>query len=570
MNSSSPDHEFAVVPLRSLSLRGRLLLGFACGMLALLLVALLTALASSFSARQEARLRDYNADLALVVGFARAVGRLQLATSRYIYQGHGSALEESAELYAQWSERIQSCIAADCLAGVANIDVPGLLQHLDTYHDAFDAVVEARAELVAGITRDFAALQMLLAGDGSSADAEQRASDPDSVQNRAAALESELRAYYLTFAPDRLDAARVQLQGLQRDLRANPPAGVDAAGLARKLGEDVRSRIQQLRSYSYLVNVMMASEAYEMVYVADRTASEVQDSIALLESRIDGQRSSFYMVLALSIVALSGITLLVFIQVSRSISATVKNLAALFRRLAMGDEGDVLISTPHDDEISELIRAAKAFREENIRERKLLYELELLNATLEEKVTERTRQLEDANTELESLATTDNLTGISNRRFLDAALAGELQRAQRYARPLAVLMIDLDYFKQVNDDYGHLTGDQVLVAVASLLRDSLRQSDILGRWGGEEFMVICPETDLESGCTLAEKIRLAIAGHQFTIPRQLTSSFGVAVSAARDSVEALVARADRALYRAKEQGRNRVCSESPVHIPAAG
>jgi len=169
------------------------------------------------------------------------------------------------------------------------------------------------------------------------------------------------------------------------------------------------------------------------------------------------------------------------------------------------------------------------------------------------------------NARLEQLAQTDPLTQLLNRRALTERIAAEMERTLRYDSTMALLMIDLDHFKRVNDTYGHLVGDDVLRDVAPLLSDTIRTADIVARYGGEEFLVFLPETDDAGAESFADRIRRAIETHPFASdslpePLRLTASIGVAVyPAARiESVEDLFARADAALYRAKADGRNRV------------
>lgn len=159
------------------------------------------------------------------------------------------------------------------------------------------------------------------------------------------------------------------------------------------------------------------------------------------------------------------------------------------------------------------------------------------------------------------LARTDPLTGLSNRRALMESLAAELDRMRRHLRPLSVLMIDIDFFKRVNDQHGHAAGDRVLRVVANLLRDNVRTTDALGRIGGEEFAIATVETDGAAALELAERIRTAVAtakidnGDQ---PLRVTISVGIAVARAHDTADRVLSRADAALYVAKDAGRNRV------------
>ncbi len=165
--------------------------------------------------------------------------------------------------------------------------------------------------------------------------------------------------------------------------------------------------------------------------------------------------------------------------------------------------------------------------------------------------------------ETRDAATTDRLTGIPNRPAILAAVFDEVERAERYDRPLAVAFVDIDLFKGVNDTYGHEAGDVVLLGVAATLRANLRASDSVGRYGGEEFMVVLPETGPEAAAVLAEKLRQVVQAAHFAIPEHgvvnVTVSIGVASGVGRTlRVEALVRDADAAMYSAKALGRNQV------------
>ena len=159
---------------------------------------------------------------------------------------------------------------------------------------------------------------------------------------------------------------------------------------------------------------------------------------------------------------------------------------------------------------------------------------------------------------LEKLATTDKLTGIYNRHKFEEIFNIELNRVLRYESPLSLIMFDIDYFKRVNDNYGHDTGDYVLKEIVEVVNESVRHSDIFARWGGEEFLVLCPETDSLSAKNLSEKLRVAIEEIDFKDIGTITCSFGVVCYENRESGESFIKRADDALYRAKDEGRNRV------------
>jgi diguanylate cyclase (GGDEF)-like protein len=163
---------------------------------------------------------------------------------------------------------------------------------------------------------------------------------------------------------------------------------------------------------------------------------------------------------------------------------------------------------------------------------------------------------------VERQAMIDSLTGLANRRSLEESLRSELARATRFGDSICVVLADLDDFKRVNDQYGHAAGDEVLIAFAGALRSTVRESDVAGRWGGEEFALVLPGTDAAGGSRLAERARAAIEGARVKMPNgdvcAVTASFGVASFPESHELGEILAAADSALYAAKRQGKNRV------------
>src|SRR5439155_6302983 len=173
---------------------------------------------------------------------------------------------------------------------------------------------------------------------------------------------------------------------------------------------------------------------------------------------------------------------------------------------------------------------------------------------------------------VERQALVDGLTGLANRRQCEETLASELARVERFGGALALVVADLDWFKDVNDRYGHPSGDAVLREFAALLQESVRDVDLAGRWGGEEFLLILPGTDLSGGAQVADRIRLALAGRIVLsadgTPIPVTASFGVAGTPPATTAAELFSAADAALYEAKRNGKNRVESApEPVAHP---
>ncbi len=231
----------------------------------------------------------------------------------------------------------------------------------------------------------------------------------------------------------------------------------------------------------------------------------------------------------------TGMVLVIGASLAQSILRPLEQLRAGAERFAAGDLGHRLPPAGED----ELGRLSAAF-----------------NAMA--------RQLDRERGDLRELSARDPLTGLYNHREFYSLLQMELERSRRYRHPLALLMLDLDFFKQVNDTYGHMAGDEVLCAVAALMRHELRLVDHVARYGGEEFAAILPETAADEALAIARRIRQSVAARPLAVTGTggvaLTVSIGVALFPDdADSDAALVRQADQALYRAKAEGRNRVC-----------
>lgn len=247
----------------------------------------------------------------------------------------------------------------------------------------------------------------------------------------------------------------------------------------------------------------------------------------------------------------------VALHLGRLFSRPIEQLAEAARRI---ERGDSQADFPEKGQLTEVEQLGQSLRSMT---RALLAherELEEINQSLEAQVLQRTEALAAANRELEQLATRDALTGVHNRRRFDDKLNECLEVAQRTAQGFAVLLIDADHFKKVNDTYGHPAGDAVLQTLARVLSETTRAVDFVARYGGEEFVVLLPHTaDAGHAMAAAEKIRTAIADATFPGPGRLTVSIGASLWQPADpDASGVIERADAALYQAKAAGRNRV------------
>jgi diguanylate cyclase (GGDEF)-like protein len=192
-----------------------------------------------------------------------------------------------------------------------------------------------------------------------------------------------------------------------------------------------------------------------------------------------------------------------------------------------------------------------------------IYPLIRRQAKEEGKLRAMTESLSARSSTLEHAALTDGLTGMQNRRYFDDALKEYLEEFRRIGKPIGLMILDLDHFKQVNDTHGHDVGDEVLRAVAKCLKDMTRYHDVVARLGGEEFAVVTPNMDAELLARFAERIRKAVATMSVlsgNVRLRITTSVGLAVWDRKETAEDFYRRADRQLYEAKRQGRNRVCA----------
>lgn len=296
-----------------------------------------------------------------------------------------------------------------------------------------------------------------------------------------------------------------------------------------------------------------------VVAVNSRTSQHLGWSIVVrqpLEQALQPAHAMRDRLLALGLVAALAFGA-VALHLARQFSRPIEQLAEAARRIERGDSEAVF---PEKGQLTEVEQLGQSLRSMT---RTLLAherELEEINQSLEAQVLQRTEALAAANRELEQLATRDALTGVHNRRRFDDKLNECLEVAQRTTQGFAVLLIDADHFKKVNDTYGHPAGDAVLQTLARVLGETTRAVDFVARYGGEEFVILLPHTpDAVRAMAVAEKIRAAIADATFPGPGRLTVSIGASLWQPADpDAGSVIARADAALYQAKAAGRNRV------------
>jgi diguanylate cyclase (GGDEF)-like protein len=241
-------------------------------------------------------------------------------------------------------------------------------------------------------------------------------------------------------------------------------------------------------------------------------------------------------------------------------------------------EVDALSGTTQEKKGDELDQLAVTFGD-------MLNRLQQSQAELEQRVEQRTTELSLANQQLkaemkqreqialllEETARTDFLTKLINRRAMHRFLQNEMARIERHGGNFSLVLMDIDYFKNINDEFGHSIGDDVLIALSRAFENSVREQDIVARWGGEEFLILLPNTAQVDAVEQAERLRQFLDSDALQIPRyphRVTASFGVCEFTAGEDLEYLLKQADVALYQAKAQGRNQVCAATQTAVPA--
>lgn len=224
--------------------------------------------------------------------------------------------------------------------------------------------------------------------------------------------------------------------------------------------------------------------------------------------------------------------------------ADAENMLSTLTKKTDNDEISEIVSNIENITIQTLVQKNKELSQANKTIEKMNQELSLKNAMLER------------------LATVDSLTGILNRRKIEEQLNRECERYRRHEKPFSIILFDIDHFKSINDTFGHQTGDLVLKELAQNIANRLRSTDFLGRWGGEEFLILLPDTQLKDAVILANHLSNQVAHHPFPISRQVTISIGVGEIHHGETLDQLISRVDGYLYRAKSSGRNRVISEN--------
>lgn len=365
------------------------------------------------------------------------------------------------------------------------------------------------------------------------------------------------KEYEITHRRPVMQAALNKVAGLKNLVRDAPELSSQERGQALSLldaycaiAADILDTVRAIRANAN--DFGLQSQAIDPIFGELKALSESEVALAK-------RRGEWASRMAAAIIGAAGLLGLCCIWIAgRVLHASITGkIETMTRHAAAVREGhlDVELVNGSGDELGVL---AGAFNAMTARVRDLVDTLEEKVRLRTQELAETNRMLDAKNQQLAMLSLTDRLTGLCNRRKLDQALAAEWRRARRYGTRFSVIMVDLDHFKNVNDTYGHAVGDMVLVHAADILLSRSRETDTVGRWGGEEFLVVCPQTGGVDAVRMAEDLRQEFEQTDMAGIGRMTASFGLAEYVGDNEPGHLVGRADVAMYRAKKLGRNRV------------
>jgi len=342
---------------------------------------------------------------------------------------------------------------------------------------------------------------------------------------------------------------------------------------------NLRRRELALLSDGFSLLVQNERITAEIDETSDNLASqEVQQINAAGENALAYSRNSRLLLMIVTATGLLGMLLFFYFHVMRNLIQRTSNLSHAMQEIANGNF-DVTLPAEGRDELGRLATAVRQFhrvaKEASARNSQLESSKQRTEEALQE-LTVKAKALESANTELTELSVSDALTGLANRRRFDDVLETQWQRALQNSDAIAVLMIDVDRFKEYNDHYGHQDGDSCLQLISSTLKHHInRSSDVLARYGGEEFSIVLPSCKLPDACRIAEQVRHSIEAlnisHEDSPTGTVTVSIGVAsaIPVPEESADLLLRQADSALYQAKRAGRNIVYCLLENHFVSA-
>ncbi len=542
--------------IKTLTLTQRIASGYVVTIIFFLAIALLTYLINTNTVSMLTRFSQYSNKALDASSFSADINRLKQASDRYIHEGFGSAAQEVQRIYDSLLGKL--ALEENKQDALTYGTVLVIREHLNHYIDAFRKAQEQKklqnSLIHTEIPRIVSRIEKEINRQNS--DGESIHPSPLEIRDLLLTIENNMHRYFNTYDADYLKNIQTRFS----QMHTLSPRGQKSA-LSKELNtfeHTVSAVLQRTRGYLYLTNVVMSAEAYEMLYQSEHIASVLKTRMMQTEKHIVSNIEWHKFSITVSAVLFLLLLLAIAYIMGASITRPIKILTQTFKEMARGSQKEVDIVYAQHDEISELIDAARSFRFKNIENESLLAQYKTLNETLEEQVEQRTEELKEKNRTLNELAITDNLTSLYNRNKLNEVIESEIARGNRYEHHFSIILLDIDHFKQVNDTHGHQTGDAVLRQISRLLKETCRKCDTVGRWGGEEFMILCVNTGKTEAAALAEKLRKTIEEFRFEKIGNMTSSFGVSATYKNITKEDLISEADRALYKAKSSGRNKV------------
>ncbi|NNJ73179.1 MAG: diguanylate cyclase [Enterobacterales bacterium] len=564
--------------LSKISLRSRIFIGYFITAIITVVIIILFYLSLNNIFRNYNQLNDYNTKALLGSEISRNMSDLERAVTKYLTENDEYIVEKVELIHVDMAEHLADLYTINDAAMLKEIKT--IETQLSLFHITFTELVKQKKLKDQLVEEELPKRIILLESQAnqlnpSTTSIVQHKKD---LYTKILMLEKSSRLFFSSY--DSMHIKQTQqiittIYELEEEIRSE--SKVDNLMLLKDIKltlqfyeSDFLEAVQRTRGYLYLSNVVMAAAVNEAIYNADKLADNINLSMLIIEqdmSELFERMITIAQYIGVSFLIISAIFAY---AVGHSIADPIKQITDVFSRLEKGDSTTPIVGYRSNDELGDLTHAAEKFREKNIQNEDLLKSYKELAEQLEKKVSERTMDLERANQRLEELSNKDGLTGLFNRRFFDNRFHEEWSRSIRSNLPLALLMIDVDYFKSYNDHYGHQMGDDALICVAKTLHHVLkRDTDYAARYGGEEFVVILQDTNLEAAKAIAGSIRAELFSqkieHLESSTGFLTVSIGISSRLESDSISdshALLKRADKALYKSKENGRNKITVDS--------
>lgn len=554
MSLSWPNHTFISLVIDKFTLQQRIFLGYILTIIILIFFVIVTFFNNAKVLETFHQFSKYNEYALDASRFEKKIITLELATVNYMQNNVESELKKINTLYISLKNSLAKYSSIE-----KNEESEKKLQKikssLDTYMNAFNQVVIEKSLYQTLVFKTLPKLRAKIEKNVSFL--EDKPEIQVTLNNKLFHIEKNIFQYVNTLNMDYINNAMLDIKKMKSTILQYMRE--DAYKSIEMYEKKILEASQRVKGYLYLTHVVMAAEEYEILYQAKKISQTLEKDLEQTKHTIVQDMENYNTTILIILLLFALLMIVMAYIMGLSVTQPLKHLETSFKKMMEGSNEKIEISYTQKDELSALINAAHSFREKNIALQALLEKHQQLSETLELQVEERTKELEEKNEILSHLSITDSLTTLNNRFKINEVIESEIVRADRYKHNFALIMIDIDYFKRINDNFGHQRGDEVLIEISTLLKESIRSTDVVGRWGGEEFMIVCPETSNNEALNLAKNIQKSIQAFSFMEVGKVTVSMGLMSYVPYSGTkETLLSQVDTLLYEAKAAGRNTI------------